>query len=71
MLRTVKYQLYLIVHFVDFLTSSGGHVQGFRFADGSNVVVRLVVDKKFYFLLTVEKMHAFAVFIDKYLRPYG
>ena len=36
-----------------------------------NFVVRLVADKNFYLRLTVEKMHAFAVFSDRYLRPCG
>ena len=38
---------------------------------GPNFVLWLAADKNFYLWLTVEKMHAFAVFTDKYLRPYG
>ena len=38
---------------------------------GPNSVVRLATEKIFYLPLTVEKMHAFAVFSNKYLRPYG
>ena len=38
---------------------------------GPNFAVRLSADKNFYLQLTVEKMHAFVVFGDKYLRPYG
>ena len=38
---------------------------------GPNFVVRLAADKNFYLSLTVVKMHAFAVFNDKCLRPYG
>ena len=37
----------------------------------SNYGVWPAADKKCYLQLTVEKMHAFAVFTDKYLRPYG
>ena len=33
--------------------------------------MRPAADKNFYLRLTVEKMHAFAVFSDKYLRSYG
>ena len=33
--------------------------------------MRLAADKDFYLRLTVEKMHAFEVFSDKYLRRYG
>ena len=36
----------------------------------SNLVVQPAADKSFYSWLTGEKMHAFAVFNDKYLRPY-
>ena len=42
-------------------------VSGLRL--GLNFVVRLAADKNFHLWLTVEKMHAFAVFNDKYLRP--
>ena len=35
---------------------------------GPNFVVRLAADKNFYLQLTVEKMHAFAVFNDFNLR---
>ena len=38
---------------------------------GPNFKGRLVADKNFYLQLTVEKMHALAVFSDKYLRSYG
>ena len=38
---------------------------------GPNFVLRLVTEKNFYLRLTFEKMHAFVVFKDKYLRPYG
>ena len=38
---------------------------------GPNCVVLLAGGKNFYLPLTVEKMHAFAVFKDKYLRIYG
>ena len=38
---------------------------------GPNFVVRLAADKNFYLRLTVEKMLAFAVFNNKYIRPYG
>ena len=38
---------------------------------GPNFVLWLAADKNFYLWLTVEIMHAFAVFSDKYLRPYG
>ena len=34
-------------------------------------MLRLAIDKKFYLHLTVEKMHAFAIFNDKYLLPCG
>ena len=37
----------------------------------SNSQVRLTAGKNFYLPYTVEKMHVFAVFGDKYLRPYG
>ena len=37
---------------------------------GSNFAVRPAADKNFYLSLTVEKMYAFAVFNDKYLRSY-
>ena len=37
---------------------------------GPNFVVQLTADKDFYCWLTVEKMHAFAVFNNKYLRSY-
>ena len=37
----------------------------------SNYGVWPAADKKCYLQLTVEKMHVFAVFTDKYLRPYG
>ena len=36
-----------------------------------NFVVRLAAENNFYLRLTIEKMYAFAVFKDKYLRPYG
>ena len=41
-------------------------VYGLRLSPNS--VVRLTADKNFYLQLTVEKMHAFIVFNDKYLR---
>ena len=44
-------------------------VSGLRL--GPNFVVRLAADKIFHLRLTVEKMHASAVFSNKYLRPYG
>ena len=37
---------------------------------GPNFVVRRAANSG-YLRLTVEKMHAFAVFSDKYLRPYS
>ena len=37
---------------------------------GSKLGMRPTTDKNFYLRLTVEKMHAFAVFTKKYLRPY-
>ena len=37
---------------------------------GPNFVLQLVAGKNFYLWLMVEKMHAFAVLYDKYLRPY-
>ena len=33
--------------------------------------MRPAADKKFYLRLTINKMHAFAVLTEKYLRPYG
>ena len=36
---------------------------------GPNFVVRLAAGKNFYLRLMVEKIHAFAVFNDKYLPP--
>ena len=44
-------------------------VCGFRLV--LNIGVRPAADKKFYLRLTVDKMHAFAVLTEKYLRPYG
>ena len=38
---------------------------------GSDFGVRLAADNIFYLQLTVEKMHAFAVFSKKYLWSYG
>ena len=38
---------------------------------GSNFGLGLTMKKNFYLQLTVEKMHAFAVFTKKYLRSYG
>ena len=38
---------------------------------GPNFVVLLAAGKNFYLPSTVEKMHVFAVFKDKYLRIYG
>ena len=38
---------------------------------GANVAVQLAAEKNFYLRLTVEKIHVFAVFNNKYLRPYG
>ena len=38
---------------------------------GPNFGVRLTAVKNFYLRLTVEKIHAFAVFTGKYLRSYG
>ena len=35
-----------------------------------NLAVRPVSGNKFYLRLTIEKMHLFAVFTKKYLRPY-
>ena len=37
----------------------------------SNFGVWLTANKNFYLQLTVEKMHAFAVFTEKYLGSYG
>ena len=36
-----------------------------------NFVLRIAAEKDFYLQLTVEKMHAFVVFSNKYLQPYG
>ena len=44
-------------------------VYGFRL--GPDFVVRLVVEKKIYLQLMVEKMKTSAVFNNKYLRPLG
>ena len=33
--------------------------------------VRMTAGKNFYLRLTVEKVHAFAVFMERYLRSYG
>ena len=41
-----------------------------NFRMGPNLVVRLAADKNFYLRLTVENVHAFAIFSYKYLRPY-
>ena len=38
---------------------------------GLHFVVGLVAEKNFYLGLKVEKLHAFAVFKNKYLRSYG
>ena len=38
---------------------------------GSNFVVWLAADKNFYLRLTVKRIYAFAVFRNKYLRPFG
>ena len=38
---------------------------------GLNFVVRLVAEKNFYLRLMFEKTHAFAVFNDKSIQPYG
>ena len=38
---------------------------------GPNLGVQLTDEKKNYLRLMGGKMHAFAVFTDKYLRPYG
>ena len=37
---------------------------------GPNFGVRLTADKNFYLRLSVEKMHAFAVFTGQFLRSY-
>ena len=44
-------------------------VYGLRLSPNS--VVRVAANKNFYLRLTVSKINAFAVFNDKYLRPYG
>ena len=38
---------------------------------GPNYGVGPAADKNFYFRLTIEKMYAFAVFTEKYLRSYN
>ena len=38
---------------------------------GTDIGVRPAADKKFRLRLTVNKMHTFAVFTKRYLRPYG
>ena len=38
---------------------------------GPNFIVWQVADKNFYLRLKIEKVHAFAVFNDFNLRPYG
>ena len=38
---------------------------------GPDFGVRSVAGKNFSLWLTAEKVHAFAVFTDKYLRPWG
>ena len=37
---------------------------------GPNFVLRLGADKSFSLRLTIEKVHTFAIFNDKYLQPY-
>ena len=44
-------------------------VRGLRLTQISEA--QLAADKNFYLWLAVEKMHAFAVFTEKKLRPYG
>ena len=46
----------------------GGHVQDLWFESGSKFWGAAYSDKNFYLRLTVEEMHAFAVFTGKYLR---
>ena len=36
-----------------------------------NFAMQPAAEKSFYLRLTVKKMHAFAVFIEQYLQPYG
>ena len=38
---------------------------------GPNLGMRPAADKKFYLRLTVQKMHTFVLFTEKYLRPCG
>ena len=38
---------------------------------GPNFIVRLAAGQNFYLRLTVKKIHAFAVFSNKYLWTYG
>ena len=38
---------------------------------GTNIGVQPTADRKFHLRLTVDKMHAFAIFTKKYLRSYG
>ena len=44
-------------------------VYGFQL--GPNFKVQLTAEKNICLRLTVDKMHAFADFTEKYLRPYG
>ena len=49
----------------------GGMYRVFGLRLGPNFVAWLAADENFYLRLTVEKLYGFAVFYDKYLRPYG
>ena len=57
----------IVVHEMDI----EGHVRVCGLRLGPNFVVRRAADKNFYSWITDEKIHAFAVFSDKYLRPCG
>ena len=54
------------------MSSSVGHVyRPSSFWLGPNYVVWLAAEKNFYLWLTVEKMHAFALFNNRYVQLSG